>query len=118
MGYLGRMKSFLGGSTLSGFPLTAASTINLPSDSNSFNVTGTATVTGILAAPETRGRQVQFYVVSGVLTLTNSPGTTTAGQMDLGSLDPSNVVLSATDSIDLMLRTDGTWVLVEPATNL
>ena len=110
MASLSRMRSTHGGRAR--FPLTAATSMILPSDSDSFSVSGTATVTSLTAPPETRGRMVLLYVASGVLTLTNSPGTTTAGQMDLGSLDPSNVELSSTDSIRLLLREDGTWVRV------
>ena len=114
MGVLARMKSTHGDGGKQPLNLAAAATVNVPSDSDFFIFTGTATVTSLLALPETRGRIIEFTQAQagGVTTLTNSPGTTTAGQMDLGSNDSANVQLTATDTIRLRYRHDGTWLRV------
>jgi hypothetical protein len=98
--------------------LASATTLTIPDDLTWVNLTGTATVTSLLISSFTYGRMVWLYQSdSGTTTLTNSPGTTTAGQMDLGGLDPSNAVLGPTDVIQLYCRSDGTWIRVSPVTN-
>lgn len=115
MGVVARMKSIHNGQPRS---VTSAATITLTGESDNIYLSGTATVTSLLAPPETRGRITNFYQDgSGSTTLTNSPGTTTAGQMDLGSKDPGNVVLGPTDTICLHLRMDGTWIRYEAQTD-
>jgi hypothetical protein len=109
MGIIARMKSVSGGRAATVIPV--ATTTTIPDDSDNIFLTGTATVTSLVANKMTHGRTVRLYQSdSGTTTLTNSPGTTTAGQMDLGGLDSSNLVLGPTDVIRLTLRVDGTWV--------
>lgn len=110
-----RLKSKAGGQARPS--LTAATTMYINQGDDEYNVAGTATVTSLTADTATRGRTIRLYVTSGALTLTNSPGTTTVGQMDLGALDPANVVLETSDSITLLLRSDGTWVRVVEQVN-
>lgn len=116
MGQWERVKSIVGGdSMIAGKTIAAGTTINVPSDLNWVNLTGTATVTSLTAAPQTRGRMVWFYQSdSGTTTLTNSPGTTTAGQMDLGGPDPDNLILGPSDVVALYLRPNGTWIRATP----
>lgn len=116
MGLIARMKSVSGGRAAT--TIAAAATIGIPDDSDNIFLTGTATVTSLLATRGTYNRVVRFYQSdSGTTTFTNSPGTTTAGQMDLGALDQSNLALGPTDAIRLMLRIDGTWVRVSNPVN-
>ena len=113
------MKSLVGGE---GFirdkTLAAATTLTVPDDLTVVALTGTATVTSLLASSITRGRMVWFFQSdSGTTTFTNSPGTTTAGQMDLGGLDVSNAVVGPSDWLCLYLKPDMTWIRVMPVTN-
>ena len=114
-----RLKSMVGGDgTITPKTVAAATTLRVPDDLAVVRLTGTATVTSLTAAPQTRGRLVWFVQSdSGTTTLTNSPGTTTVGQMDLGGLDPANTELGPSDWILLYLKSDGTWVRVMAATN-
>lgn len=114
-----RLKSLVGGGTTFTTKTTAAATtLNVPDDLSWVNLTGTATVTSLVAAAWMRGRMVWFYQSdTGTTTFTNSPGTTTANQMDLGGLDVSNAILGPSDVLCLYLRADGTWIRVTPVTN-
>ena len=114
-----RMKSVFGGSdNFLSKTVAAATTLAVPDDMAVVPLTGTATVTSLTAPQHTRGRMVWLWQSdTGTTTLTNSPGTTTAGQMDLGGLDTSNAVLGPTDWIQLYLKSDGTWIRVMPVTN-
>lgn len=107
-----RLKGLVGGESNFLYRTVAAATsIYVPDDAFHVRLTGTATVTSLNAAAFARGREVRFYQSdTGVTTFTNSPGTTTAGQMDLGSQDNSNIVLNSTDILALWLREDGTWI--------
>lgn len=107
-----RLKNLVGGESNFLYRTVAAgTTINVPDDLTWVRLTGTATCTALVASAFTRGREVRFYQSdSGATTFTNSPGTTTANQMDLGSQDNSNIVLSNTDILALWLREDGTWI--------
>jgi len=107
MGWFARSKSRHGGGRA--VPtLAAATTINVPSDSDHFDLTGTATVTSLLADSSTLGRICTFYQSdNGATTLTNSNNPTTRGAMDLGG---SNITLAATDNVTLRLLANGTWV--------
>lgn len=109
-----RLKGIVGGnSIIYAKTIAAAATLNVPDDLSVIPLTGTATVTSLVAGSYTRGRMVWFYQYdTGATTFTNSPGTTTAGQMDLGALDPGNTVLGASDWLCLYLKPDGTWLRV------
>ena len=109
-----RLKSLVGGnSVIYNKTVAAAATLNVPDDLTWVPLTGTATVTALVASPYTRGRLCFFYQSdTGATTFTNSTATTTANQMDLGALDPSNIVLSGTDVLCLYCRPDGSWVRV------
>lgn len=118
MGFWSRVKSVHGDPDLAGKTLAAATTLAVPDNLSVVPLTGTATVTSLTAGNYTRGRMVWFYQSdSGTTTFTNSPGTTTVGQMDLGALDAGNSVVGPTDWLCLYLRTDGTWIRVMPVTN-
>src|SRR5689334_40019 len=93
-----RLKNLVGGeSNFLNKTVASAATLNVPDDMSIVQLTGTATVTTLNAAPFARGRMVYFYQSdTGTTTFTNTPGTTTAGQMDLGSQDPANAVLTPT----------------------
>lgn len=109
-----RLKSIAGGDR-DFYTLAVATTTNVPSSSNLFALTGTATVTSLLASANTRNRIVTFYQSdSGATTLTNTNGTSTAGQMDLGG---SDIVLGQDDSVDLLLRPDGSWLRISSVSN-
>lgn len=114
-----RLKGLVGGdSGIFGKTFAAATTLNVPDDISWMDLTGTATVTSLTAGNQTRGRLLYLYQSdSGATTLTNSPGTTTAGQMDLGGLDSANLVLGGTDVLCLRLRPDGTWIRVFQTNN-
>lgn len=114
-----RLKGLVGGEGyIRDKTVAAATTLYVPDDLSVVALTGTATVTSLTAEPYTRGRMVWFYQSdSGTTTLTNSPGTTTAGQMDLGGLDPANQTLNQSDWICLYLKSDMTWIRVMPVTN-
>ncbi len=114
-----RLKGLVGGE---GFvrdkTVAVATTTYVPDDLAVVHLTGTATITSLTADPATRGRFVWFRQSdTGATTFTNSPGSTTAGQMDLGGLDSSNVVLGQTDWLHLYLRADMVWERVTAATN-
>lgn len=109
-----RLKSIAGGDRTN-YTLAAATTVVVPDDSNLFYLTGTATVTALNAGGSTRNRVVTFVQSdSGATTLTNTNDTTTAGQMDLGG---ANIVLGQTDSVDLLLRADGSWLRLSSVNN-
>lgn len=111
-----RTKSRAGGQPVK--VLASASSLFIPDDSDVINLTGTATVTSLTGHSASRGRTVRLQQSdSGATTFTNSPGTTTAGQMDLGSLDTGNIVLNNTDFIELHYRANGTWLLVNTRNN-
>jgi hypothetical protein len=86
-------------------PLDAAATLVLPAGHDSFVMSGTATVTDLQGGRN--GRVVLFRGLSGTTTFTNTNGTTTRGQMDLGG---SNVALAADDILVLVGRSDGSWL--------
>lgn len=107
-----RLKSLVGGeSNFTAKSVPAATTVYVPDDMAVVRLTGTATITTLNAANFARDRLVLFRQTreGGATTFTNTPGATTAGQMDLGALDPSNVVLTPTSWLGLWLRSDGVW---------
>lgn len=114
MGMWARIKSIAGGDRTN-YTLAAATTINVPDDSNLFYLTGTATCTALVANSATRNRIVTFVQSdSGTTTLTNTNDTATANLMDLGG---SNLALGQTDSVDLLLRADGSWLRISSVNN-
>jgi len=107
MGFMSRLRSIAGGDK---FRNTVASgtTTYVPDDTNVVLLTGTATVTSLVASKSTRCRLVWFVQNdSGTTTFTNTDDTTTADKMDLGG---SNRALAQTDTMALYLRADGSWV--------
>lgn len=114
-----RLKGLVGGdSAIRLKTVAAATTLVVPDDLVVLPLTGTATVTAISRSQQLRGSFLWLHQSdSGTTTLTNSPGTTTAGQMDLGGLDPSSAVLAPSDWIQLYHRPDDTYIRVMPVTN-
>lgn len=110
MSMTSRVKSLLGGSGRSDTSktLTAAATLTVPGWSNLFYLSGTDTVTALVAEKSTRDREVTFIGLSGTTTFTNTNNPTTVNQMDLGG---SNRAVAATDVLVLILKQDGTWVM-------
>lgn len=107
---MSRVKSLHGG--LGGFynTLAAAATVNVPDGEDLFYLSGTDTVTALVASAATRGRIVTFIQgSSGTTTFTNTDDTTTANLMDLGG---SNIALAATDVLCLYLTPTGSWVRI------
>ena len=106
------MKSVFGG--LGGFinTIASAATVSVPDEESVFFVSGTTTITTLNGVASARGRVVWFVGAdaSGAtqVTFTNTNGTTTAGQMDLGN--QSNVVLSDRDVLCLYLTAGGYWI--------
>ena len=95
--------------------IASAATVYVPDNAGSVILTGAETITALNAAISTRGsRMLYLYSKDGNVVLTNTDGTTTAGQMDLGG---SNITLGATDMIILYLRVDGVWVRATPVAN-
>lgn len=119
MGMWERLKGIIGGdSTITGKTVASATTLNIPDDLSVVQLTGTATVTALHVSPQTRGRMVWLHQSdSGSTTLTNTPGTTTVDQMDLGALDPANTVLGPDDWICLFVNAAGVWSRVMTPTN-
>ncbi len=107
----GRLKALAGGSKITDANKTIASatTTNVPSDTNFFLISGTATITSLVGAPHTRDREITFIgAASAAVVFTNTTGTTTANQMDLGG---QNITVSAKDILKLILRKNGVWNL-------
>lgn len=114
MAFWGRTKSTVGGDNTR-TSLAAATTINVPDDSNLFYLTGTATVTSLLSAKFIRNRIVEFVQSdSGTTTFTNTNGATVEGTMDLGG---SNIALAQDDVLRLLCRADGTWLRLSNTDN-
>lgn len=103
-----RLKSLAGGSgrTDTDKTITVAATTWVPDEGNFFLLSGTATITSLNAATATRDRRVVFVGSSGTQTFTNTNGTTTAGQMDLGG---ASIALGPDDVLELVLRQNGVW---------
>lgn len=96
-----------GGGGAGGFSaLTAATTLSVPNGTVSGSVTGTATVTSISTALQP-GQKLTLYGISGTCTFTNTNGTSTEGQMDLGG---QNYELSTAVTLELIQRADGSWL--------
>jgi hypothetical protein len=112
MSFQGRLKSIAGGGTIP--TLTAASTLRIPDESTVYLLSGTATVTSLEATRSWPGQHLRLIGTSGVTTLTNTTGTTTAGQMDLGG---ANIEIAAKDIVNLIRMNDGTWRLAEARAN-
>lgn len=109
MAMFARLKSIVGGNPPIGAKtVAAAATLIIPDDLSVIPLTGTATVTALRVTKHTRARMLWFRQSdSGATTFTNTPGSTTAEEMDLGALDPANTVLSNTDWLCLWVRPDG-----------
>lgn len=109
MSWFPRAKDIFGGGTPAR-TVAAAATLNVPDNAGYVYLTGTDTVTSLVATPSSRGRMVIFQQATGdagTTTFTNTDNTTTANLMDLGG---SNRALAATDVLALYLRQDGSWV--------
>lgn len=107
----GRLKSYVGGSgeVNANITLASAATVNVPDDHNLFYVSGTTTITSLLAGPRTYNRSVMFVGAAGstvVFTNTNTP--TAAGQMYLHG---ANRTIQEDDIIELVCKQDGVWIL-------
>lgn len=110
MGVIARLKSVAGGRAVA-TSIAVSATVIIPEDTNRIEFTGTDTITSLQADSSTRGREVTFRQASGATTFTNTEGTTTANQMDLGG---SNLTLAAGDQVTLYLRSDGVWTVSKP----
>lgn len=106
----GRMKSLAGGNmdANSRRTIAAAATMQVPDFTNLVYVSGTDTVTSLLAGDSTRNREVTFIGLSGTTTFTNTDNATVEGTMDLGG---SNRAVGTTDVLVLILKMDGTWLM-------
>ena len=114
MGVMARLRSLAGGDRVD-TTVAVAATVNVPDSTNLVYLTGTDTITSLLANPATRNRQVIFIQNdSGTSTFQNTDGPTTSGTMDLGG---SNVALGQNDVLTLFCRSDGTWVRVSSQNN-
>lgn len=110
--YIGRLKSLAGGKGLSDTQKTVASATStaINDGENFLLISGSATITSLVAAQSTRDREVTFIgAASASVTFTNTTGTTTANQMDLGG---TNITLAAGDLLQLILRANGVWNIV------
>lgn len=108
-----RLKTLAGGA---GTPptLASAATLTLPEVDNGFYVSGTTTITSLVASTNTYNREVTFIgAASANVTFTNTDSPTTAGQM---YLQGSNRLLQESDVLKLFCQTDGTWILVSTTT--
>ena len=108
MGIWSRNKTIMGGHG----PLktvASATTTNVPDTVSAFYISGSATITSLVCTPSLRTRHVTVIGASGAsVTFTNTTGSTTANQMDLGG---ANIVLSAKDVLRLICNENGVWQL-------
>lgn len=82
--------------------------ISVPEDAGIIKLSGTATITSITVGPDKWGsRTLQFLQTSGVTTFTHTTTPTSVGQMNLLG---NNVALSAGQSIEFYVNTDGTLI--------
>lgn len=105
-----RVKSMLGGN---GELVTVASaaTLNLEDKDSANYISGTTTITSLLVSCKAvRNRKHTFIGASGAtVTFTNTNTPTTVGQMYLHG---ANRVIQEDDVIELYLKNDGTWILL------
>jgi hypothetical protein len=107
MGVWSRLKSIAGGSRTV-VTLTSANGMRIPSGSNLFALSGSATVATMHADTATTNREVWFYQTSGTTEFTNSAETTTPGYIEAGTADA--ISLGASDVVCFILRPNGTWL--------
>lgn len=110
-GFMSRIKDLFGApGQRSGTTVAAATSVYVPDDMAWVPLTGSATITELLADVSSR-RRIVFFIQSdsGSTVFTNTDGATTAGTMDLGG---SDITLGQTDVLCLRLHIDGTWVRV------
>lgn len=110
MGVLSRVKS-VGGNNRPIPSVASAATLALPDDSNVVYVSGSTTVTSLDAGNPRPGRHLTIIgATSASVTFTNTTGSTTAGQMDLGG---ESILVSAKDILRLVRDNNGVWQLIE-----
>ena len=113
MGVVSRMKSLVGAAQ-PGVTLASTTNLAIPDHRNYFIVTGTTTITTIIGANHIRDRKITIRGgTSAHFTLTDSGTTTTAGHMNLAGYGNMNV--QQDDCVELFLKGDNTWVLVDRA---
>lgn len=110
------MKSIHGGG-LSGsiVTITPATTTTIPDAEDVFYLSGSATITSLVASVATRGREVTFIQISGTTTFTNTADTTTANKMRCSTGATFDLV--AGDACKFYLTGDGWWVRISSADN-
>lgn len=109
MAILGRLKSWFG-EAKTATTLASAATVRVPSEGSTFHVSGSTTITSLVAAQESYNRLVMFIgAASASVLFTNTTGTTTAGQMDLGG---ASVLLAEKDIAIFRVNHQGVWRLV------
>lgn len=89
---------------------TPAATFRVPNTTLICELTGTATITSLLANTAARNRFQWFYQASGETTFTHTESPSTEGQMRLNG---GNIVLRQDEFIHLYLKSDGTWRIVQ-----
>lgn len=87
-----------------------ATTFNVPNTTLIVELTGTATITSLLANTAARNRFQWFYQASGETTFTHTASPTTEGTMKLNG---GNIVLREDEFLHLYLKSDGTWRIVQ-----
>lgn len=110
-----RSKSIAGGGTK--YTLTPADGMSVPSDSNLFYLSGSATIGSLYAENQTTAnRIVTFYQESGATTFNNNAGSTTRGAMHVDA-SAESVTTSAADVIRFLLKPNGTWTMIKLTDN-
>ena len=99
MSFWASVKQLYGGSNKGIQTLASAATVVVPDDGTLFYISGTTAITSLLANTNITTTGPAF---------TNTDGTTTVGQMDLGGSDRT---IAPTDVLVLMLMPNGSWLM-------
>lgn len=110
MTMLARWKSMAGGN---GPPVTVASaaTITLEDKDSCNYISGTTTVTSLLVSNKALYNRIHTFIgaAGAAVAFTNTNTPTTVGQMNLKG---SNQTLQEDQVMQLFLKNDGTWILL------
>lgn len=111
MAFWSGVKQMFGGAQRGIETLASAATVNVPEEGSVFYMSGTTAITSLICPKTMRGRLVTFIGTSAVGNVfTNTDGTTTEGQMELGG---SDLTLGPTSVLQLYCKlSDGSWQLV------
>lgn len=95
--------------------LASATTLTLPDDTDNIMLTGTTTIVTLRNAMNgiIPGRVINFTRAASAdkPKFTNTPGTSTSGQMDIGGSTDTTVSLE--DELSFRQQANGTWRLVD-----